>query len=587
MDRLKSVSSGFAHQGYQFGGFRLEADGTLLHGEDQIHLHPQELAALRLLLANPGRILTSPEIKQALSGIEQATAESVSRCLASLRSKLDPEDCIHVVKRGYHFSVDVIPLVSSRSGLPRLAILPFTVEYGVPEYLGFSVAEEVSIRLGAGQPAFVTILARDSVFHLAGPGMTPQDIGHLLEADLVLSGSLRAMSSHYRLRVEMIDARDGRPMWVEDLLVERGRVAGLENELVDLVSSRMSTDAPSFAASATPAEESDQPTEQQASRREAYELFQQARFEWQTLERHRVQDALHNLLRSIEIDPDLSAARVEIAHLCTAQSLYGYMQPSWSADYLRRAAQPVAPEGMLPALGWIGFHVDRDLPTALRLFAQSEQLPYHPWNLRVRVHFTLARRRFSEAIEQLQAAIPIDPYHSWLHARLAWAHHMAGDAAASIQLIRAALERFPDSEPPLMYGTLILGHNGETAAAVELSRHLTRRLPHFDLATMAHAYALAVAGEAEAAHAILEHFEWLSRERYALKSFLPAIHLALGDSERALVELRAAEQSRCPWFFQMLADPRLKPLHGHPEFESMHGILAGMEAEAARSEPKR
>jgi hypothetical protein len=43
--------------------------------------------------------------------------------------------------------------------------------------------------------------------------------------------------------------------------------------------------------------------------------------------------------------------------------------------------------------------------------------------------------------------------------------------------------------------------------------------------------------------------------------------------------LRAADEARCPWFFQALADPRLKPLHGNPEFERMRAILPVMEAE--------
>jgi hypothetical protein len=33
----------------------------------------------------------------------------------------------------------------------------------------------------------------------------------------------------------------------------------------------------------------------------------------------------------------------------------------------------------------------------------------------------------------------------------------------------------------------------------------------------------------------------------------------------------------------MLADPRLKPLHGHPEFITMQTILSKMEAEAAEN----
>jgi hypothetical protein len=48
------------------------------------------------------------------------------------------------------------------------------------------------------------------------------------------------------------------------------------------------------------------------------------------------------------------------------------------------------------------------------------------------------------------------------------------------------------------------------------------------------------------------------------------------------VELRTAEEARCPWFFQMLADPRLEPLHGRTEFKQMQSILTRMENDAAR-----
>jgi hypothetical protein len=90
-------------------------------------------------------------------------------------------------------------------------------------------------------------------------------------------------------------------------------------------------------------------------------------------------------------------------------------------------------------------------------------------------------------------------------------------------------------------------------------------------------------GRTDEARTILERLEWLSRERYVLSSFTPAVYVAFGDLDAAVAELRIAEQVRCPWFFQMLADPRLKPLHGHPEFDRMLAILTCMEAAAAEN----
>ena len=61
---------------------------------------------------------------------------------------------------------------------------------------------------------------------------------------------------------------------------------------------------------------------------------------------------------------------------------------------------------------------------------------------------------------------------------------------------------------------------------------------------------------------------------------MPAVYLALGEPDAALAELRTSNEFRCPWFFQMLADPRLKPLEARPEFLQMRHLLAGMEADA-------
>jgi DNA-binding winged helix-turn-helix (wHTH) protein/tetratricopeptide (TPR) repeat protein len=592
MDRLESASAGFAHTGHRFGGFRLDADGTLLHGVSRIHLSRNELAALRLLLANPIRIVTPQELKRALWGDEPVPADSISKCLASLRHKLDREECIETVyKRGYRLSVAVKPLGDSAGPLPRLAILPFTTEFGVPDYLGESIAEEAYARIGGAQPPLASVAAKDSVFALARLELAPQKIGEMLKADLVLHGTLSALPAHYRLRAEMLHGADGSPAWTEDLLVERGRIGGLETELVNLVSRRMNTGGLSIAASAAPEGEAERQLDpgRMAQRREAYEIFQRARYEWQTLERHRMQDALQHLLRAVELDPDLTAARVQVAYLCNTQAFYGFMLPAVAADIVRKTAGtpaevPAGAERILPALGWISFHVDRNLPAALWSFRRAGHLPYCPWLTRARVTLALNRHRFGEAIELLQSAICIDPWSAWLQSRLAWAHHLAGKASTSVELAHTALERFPLHEGAQLYGAIILAFSGEAERAVELAGGLARRLPYLDLATAVHAYTLAMAGHQDAARHILERLEWLSRERYVLKTFSPAVYAVLGEPDTALATLRSAEQLHCPWFFQMLADPRLAPLRKRPEFQSMLGILAGMEAEAERDE---
>jgi DNA-binding winged helix-turn-helix (wHTH) protein len=130
--------------GCSFAGFRLETDGTLWRGESVVHLPPKELAALRLLLAHAGHVISPLQLKQALWGEVHVTTDSISKCMSSLRARLEPEACIQTVyKRGYRFSAEVRQhLPSPARALLRLAILPFVTRDFVPEHLGTALAEE-------------------------------------------------------------------------------------------------------------------------------------------------------------------------------------------------------------------------------------------------------------------------------------------------------------------------------------------------------------------------------------------------------------------------------------------------------------
>src|ERR1035441_2228305 len=112
---------------YWFAGFRLEADGTLLRGETALDLPAEEKVVLRLLLMRAGEIVSPIELKRAAWGEEHASGEVVAKCVASLRERLQPSDCIEsVYRRGYRISAAVeTDDVREAGAMPRLAVLPF------------------------------------------------------------------------------------------------------------------------------------------------------------------------------------------------------------------------------------------------------------------------------------------------------------------------------------------------------------------------------------------------------------------------------------------------------------------------------
>lgn len=567
-----------------FGNLRLEEDGTLSRADEIVHLPPKELAALKLLLAHAGQIVTHRQLRHAIWGDVHVTDDSVPKCVSSLRELLKPDDCIQTVyKRGYRLSVEVQKREpETPEERQRLVIMPFAVDANVPGYLGPAIAEETIALLTADQLVPIHVLARDSAFSLAARGMTAHQVGEALEADQVLTGTLRSMASHYRLRAEMIRVADGTQIWVEDMLVPQARATGLETELANRLFVRLS--AHDWFVSQRAGQKN---TAESFKVREAYELFLRGHHEWQTLQRHRMQDGVQHLSRAIELDPSAHATQIDLANACVTQTFSGFVSPMQAAELIRQTADSIrasaeGTEAILPPLGWIRFHVDHDLPGALRAFAASAHLPHETSITRLRSMLALSRHRFEEAIEIIDDALHIDPYSPWLNARLAWAFHLAGEPSKSVTQVEHTLELFPDHESSNVYGAIILAFNGKTDSAVAVAENLVRRSPHFDLGVAVYAYALAQNSRTDEAHSILERLQWLSRERFVLSSFTPAVSLALGDPDGAIADLEEAAEARCPWLFQMLADPRLEAIHTHPKFLKILAILERMEDAAFR-----
>lgn len=464
----------------------------------------------------------------------------------------------------------------SRS-LPALVILPFSTGYDVPEYLGLAVAEQTMEQLSRTRPAVASLSAWGSACALARRGLPAQQIGKMLHSQLILTGQVLATPGRRRLRVEMMRVEDGAPLWVEDAIAGREQMVELTGELADRVTSRLRAGGIDVEAGAMPATQ----RAMSPAEREAYDLYLRARHEWQNMERHRMQNAMGRLLHAVELDPALMAARVELAQLAILQCIYGYLSPRMAAATVRRAADAIPElnaqaEALLPALGWVEFHFDRDARSALRMMARSAELPCNAMNTRARSWLLLSRHKFGEAIELLRAAIRLDPYAPWLQPALAWALHLAGERDASVAQIRKALDFSSEYDNALFFGAMILGFNGEAARATALAETLAARSSHYDLALSAHAYALACAGRVEESHSLLERLQWLSRERYVLNTLNAATHVVLGETDAALEELRIANEDRCPWIFHMLADPRLKPLKERPEFVALESSLAAI-----------
>ena len=196
-----------------------------------------------------------------------------------------------------------------------------------------------------------------------------------------------------------------------------------------------------------------------------------------------MQDGMQHLIQATEIDPTFISAHIDLADLCLTQEFHGFLAPDAAAAQLRRIVDSV-PEiadraaALLPMLGWVKFHVDRDLAGALGLFSASAHLPHGPSTTRLRVMFALSRHRFDEALEWLDSALLTDPYAPWLHALQAWTLHLAGRQTKSLEAVEKALDLFPADGESQIFGALILAFNGHADRGARLAQDLVRRVPY-------------------------------------------------------------------------------------------------------------
>ena len=600
---------------FNFGSFCLKPDGTLLHDSVPVPLPPKELAILRILLCSAGQIVPLPQLQRAAWSNVHVSSESLPRCVSSLRARLNSPDSIQALyRRGYRFNLTVEKIrtepnsaanfgqdqwverrVLRSSSLLRIAFLPLTCGQGVPESFGPGIAEEAMLRLSHALTPAVEILARDSVFALASRNLTAQEIGKTLQADLAVTGTITALPLHFRLRAELLRVQDNTQLWIEDFLLPRHLLAGADAFIAQRITARI---LDSFAAPISPSKTDASPqtgkrfflqgTAHTDRRAEAYSLYLDARHNWATLERHQMQDALLGFQQVTELDTTILSAQIHLVHAHLLHSSFGYVRPDIAAEAARKQAEiiltlPHQPQSIHPALGWIYFHCDRNLAAANAAFARIEAPTYNPWSVHYRVKFALSLSRFAEAIEILRTALRFDSHSPWMLSSLAWALHLAGDPAASLKQADAVLALFPEHPVVLLFCANILAASGTAKSkpgirAIEIARRLVQLAPSLDASHATLAYACARNGLVAEARSILERQMWLGTERFVMRSFHAPALVELGDLDLAIQELAVAEQQHCPWFFQLLADPRLQPLHEKREFQKLTDIPRNLES---------
>jgi adenylate cyclase len=359
---------------------------------------------------------------------------------------------------------------------PSIAVLPFQNLSGDPaqEYFADGITEEITTALARLRGFFV--IARNSAFTYKGRTVDVKQIGRELGVRYVLEGSVQRAGERVRIGVHLADAGTAREVWVERYERALADLFALQDEIAASV---VVTVEPQLYAA-----ESARVQQTPPDRLDAWDYVIRALSCMWRRTRSDNAAALDLLSAALRLDPSYARALGLHAWL----SLWN--AHGWSASGLAAVMAPATQRARAAVA------VDRDDPWARLALGFSHMLRREHENaveelraaLDLNPNFALGHACLglalaygadgAEAVGHLERAMrlsPRDPFFSVFAGGRAFAHFMAGDYAAGLDWGRRAVRQTPDlvgGWRALALSAAMLGHLEEAQEAVARARQL-------------------------------------------------------------------------------------------------------------------
>jgi len=471
-------------------------------------------------------------------------------------------------------------LTRARSELTRpfamttrtIAVLPFVNASPDPdnEYLSDGITDELINALAKVDG--LRVASRTSVFALKGKPQDVRAIGALLEASEVLEGTLRRSGDNLRITVQLTSTDDGRLVWSERYDRKLDDVFAIQDEISRTIVNKLRSTSFANVAAA--------PAGRHTENVEAYGLYLRGRYEWNKRTSEGVTEGIRYFEQAIAADPSYALAYTGLADSYALHIDYRNVPTHEGFErakfYARRAIEQDDTLAEAHAsLAWSLFIYDWDWPGAARAFRRAIELDpryatAHQWYA-----FLLASQgNFDEALIEAHTAQENDPASVSVRRSLGYSYFYARKYEQARYHLDRAIAMNPTAEETYRIQGLILTVAQQYPAAERVLREALTLAPESGTATKATlGYSLARAGNPSYAREVAAELEAKVKTDYVSPVELATIHMALGNTERALDWAEACIPERRGWLAYLNVHPVVDPLRGHPRFEALIGKM--------------
>ncbi len=461
----------------------------------------------------------------------------------------------------------------SADGKLTLAVLPFLNMNQDPavQHLSDGLTEELINRLG--RIADLRVTARTSAFVFRDRTVDVRDAARALGVENVLEGSVQNSGDSFRVRVALVNARDGYELWSDEYNVASRDLLGVEDTIAKSVIRELHLDR-------TAAPLAGLHPRSNATSSEAHDFYLVG---LEYLNRRTVADieqAIAYFRRAIQADPNYAPAWSGVAIAYAILQDYDSDSPpdTHYAEAVAAAEKAIALDGRLPephaVLGklhqehWEWRQAAHEFQRALKL--DPNNVTAHQWYA-IYLWFV---GDMQGALKAMQAAHDLDPLSPIVNADLGRALLYVGNTDAAIAQYRTAITLDPGFALAHLFLAEAYMAKGRYDAALQEMQTAVQLTPAPHPASYLSMLGLAydLAGERGKASSELDALTMRARRHYVSGVSLALLYWALDEKDKAFSALERAAADHDHLMMPVVAD-RAASWTADPRYRA---LLAGM-----------
>jgi TolB-like protein len=448
----------------------------------------------------------------------------------------------------------------SPKGIHSIAILPLENLSGSPgqNYFADGMTEELINDLG--QVSTLRVISLTSSMSYKGTKKTLPEIAHELSVDGVVEGGVLREGNQVRVSVQLIDARNDRPIWAHTYVRDLSGVSSWQGEVAQAIADEVSSDV-------TPQQQA------QLTRKSSVDPAAQDDYLHGILLREAddCKDAIAEFNRAIDKDASYAQAHSALA------TCYGMLGESGRMPYEQafslqktEALKAIALDDYLSEahaeLANTAMTLDWDWPVADAEFHRALELNPNSATNHEKYAFYLVRTGHpNEALAEIQRSVDLDPVSgSTFHAEgfVYYFSHQYDHALAVARTVRGLKINLSDWN--LLTGASYAekGMYSDAIAAFLKSGNGAYALGH-----LGNAYARA--GRKQPAQALIAQLLGDVQKQGVGRYEIALIYAGLGDSRDAFRWLDDAYRAHDVGLVYLKVDPCLDTLRADPRFEDL------------------